>query len=129
MIDPKKLRGIKVILERNGKQLSEEEIERLLESAESLSEKNFITGLKHIAERHYTEAIKWLQLSDCKDAPMIVAVLSFKLGDLFLYEEYASQASQIDCLAKFRLSLFLQTEKGFFPVSPSTVKNLFSVIS
>lgn len=76
MIDPKKLKKLRFWVDENSVKQADE---------------NFLKGIKHIKERHYTEAIKWFQLSECPESPLIIAALAFKVGDEFLFEEYIDE--------------------------------------
>ncbi|HHG74392.1 MAG TPA: hypothetical protein ENK22_05045 [Persephonella sp.] len=106
MVDPSKLKKLQILLKKEGKVLSADEIENISEKLKEENLKNFAIGLKHITERHFTEAIKWFQLSDCKDAPLIIALLSLKVGDTFLFEEYINEKSEKDCLEKLEIDIF-----------------------
>lgn len=106
MVDPSKLKRLQILLKKEGRTLSPEEIEKISEKLKEESLKNFATGLKHITERHFTEAIKWFQLSDCKETPLIIALLSLKVGDTFLFGEYMNEKSEKDCLEKLEIDIF-----------------------
>ncbi|SNZ07760.1 hypothetical protein SAMN06265182_1005 [Persephonella hydrogeniphila] len=128
MVNPTKLKKLKIVLEKNNTSLKAEEIEEILQHEKNEDLKNFLTGLKHISERHYTEAIKWLQLSNCKDASALIALLAFKVGDMFLYEEYANEKVEKDCIKQLNISIYLSTDTKKIPFSIENIKKLPEII-
>ncbi|MDQ7056003.1 MAG: hypothetical protein Q9M89_05860 [Persephonella sp.] len=58
MIQPEKLKKLKIVLQREGKILKTADLQDIIKKTEDINLKNFFTALKHITERHYTEAIK-----------------------------------------------------------------------
>ena len=60
----KELRKIKLFFKSKDNFLNIADFEKLIDRSKNLDEKNFFRGCKHILEKHYTEAIKWFQLSD-----------------------------------------------------------------
>jgi len=106
MVDTSKLKRLKIILKKEGKTLSHYDVEKLSQAIKEIGLKNFVTGLKHITENHFTEAVKWFQLSDCRDAPLIIALLSLKVGDTFMFEEYKNEKSEKDCLNKLGVDVY-----------------------
>ncbi|WP_029520697.1 hypothetical protein [Persephonella sp. IF05-L8] len=89
MIDPQKLKKLKFLVDENSIKQADE---------------NFLKGIRHIKERHYTEAIKWFQLSECPESPLIIAALAFKVGDDFLFEEYIKEPFNLKCSGNIYLS-------------------------
>ncbi|RUM59886.1 MAG: hypothetical protein DSY53_01775 [Persephonella sp.] len=76
---------------KNGNDLTFKDIEFLIKNCKEYELKNFFRGCKHILERHYTEAIKWLQLADNFDESILLILFcSIKLKDNFLFDEYKS---------------------------------------
>ncbi|WP_457625561.1 hypothetical protein [Persephonella sp.] len=124
MVDPSKLKKLKIVLEKDDDLLSIEKIEELIKREKEESLKNFFIGLKHIIERHYTEAIKWFQLSDCRDSTALIALLAFKVGDMFLYEEYSQETAEEDCLKKQNISVYLTVDSRKIPFSIKEIKKL-----
>ena len=128
MFEPSKLKKIKFEILRNGERISTENIEKLITSTKDDDLKNFLTGMKHLMEKHYSEAIKWFQLSNCKDSPLLIAILSFKLADQFLYEEYRNLTAEFDCLKKYSLKVYLRFDEKIIFVSPSVVSKISEII-
>ncbi len=91
MVDIKELRKAKIIFEISGKKASIETFEQLEEKSKNIEEKYFFRGCKHTLEKHFSEAIKWFQLVNDRDAIFMILLNAFKLGDLFLFSEYYSE--------------------------------------
>ncbi|NPA13320.1 MAG: hypothetical protein GXO45_04980 [Aquificae bacterium] len=107
-MDYQKVKKIKIYATKGDTNVSPTELGKLAKGEVNTSFRNFLTALKHINERHYTEAIKWLQLSDCKEAPFIIGLLALKTADTFLFEEYKGEVFSKDCLKKAGLDLVIQ---------------------
>ncbi|WP_457626821.1 hypothetical protein [Persephonella sp.] len=129
MVDPKKLRKLKIEVLKEKKAVLPEELEKLAEKISDSSDRNFIIGLKHIAEKHYTEAIKWLQLSECRDSPLIIALLAFKLADEFLFEEYFNEKSSEDCLKELGFEISIEIKDKKFSLSAESLKILMKELN
>ncbi len=90
--------------------------------------KNFLTGLKHITEKHFTEAIKWFQLSDCKDVPLIIALLSLKVGDTFLYEEYINEPYENECLKRLEIDIYCKLSDKEILLTKNNLKQIIDLL-
>jgi len=124
MVDPRYLKKLKILILENGLPVSPERLEKLASKTANTSEKNFLTGLKHITEKHYAEAIKWLQLSECRDSPLIIALLAFKLADEFLFDEYINEKFSEDCLRKLGFKIRIEVEGERLDLSHENLKTL-----
>lgn len=92
MFTTKDLKKIKIIFKHKGKEINKDYFEILINNTKDKNEINFFRGCKHILEKHYTEAIKWFQLTDnYQEAVLLILILSIKLGDSFLFDEYYSE--------------------------------------
>ncbi len=89
-------RRIKILLKKEGNLLDKDYFEKLLEEDIQIDDKWFLKGCRHITERHYTEAIKYFQLSSHIDAKFMALVSAFKVADKFLFEEYLSIIDNLD---------------------------------
>ncbi|WP_297453975.1 hypothetical protein [Persephonella sp.] len=110
MIDPKKLKKLRF-------EIDEKDIKQV--------DENFLKGIKHIKERHYTEAIKWLQLSECPESPLIIAALAFKVGDEFLFEEYIEEPFVKKC----GVNIYLIYDNNKIPLAKENLLNLKEKLS
>ncbi|MBK3331987.1 hypothetical protein GWK41_02760 [Persephonella atlantica] len=128
MIQPEKLKKLKIFLQKNGKILKTADIQQIIDQTEDTDLKNFFIALKHITERHYTEAVKWLQLSQCKDANMIISLLSLKVGDFFLYEEYLKEETSEDCLKKENIQIIIEFGEIRKKLDTETLKSLPEIL-
>ncbi|NPA52762.1 MAG: hypothetical protein GXO22_07690 [Aquificae bacterium] len=87
----KDLRKSHIIFIRDDKQLKNIDFEQFIKTTKTKKETWFFRGCKHITEKHYTEALKNLQLSDTKDALLLSTLVSFKLADRYLLENYLEE--------------------------------------
>jgi len=106
----RKLRKSKIVfIDREGREIPIEEINKLLKKTTNSTELWFFRGCKHTFEKHYTEAIKNFQLSDTKDSLLMIVLSAFKLVDEFLMKEYSKE------LKKYKGNYNIFNKYGFFP--------------
>ncbi len=123
MINPKKVRKTKIVIEKNGKSLTLEELEKL-ENTEERSLKNFYRGCKHTLEKHFSEAIKWFQLVEDEDAEIMILINAYRIGDRFLFEEYYRENLKGEIFEREKIDIFLQIEDKKIKVNNNLLQKL-----
>ncbi len=110
MFNIKDLKKLKIIFKSKGKELNKDYFENLINVIKDKNEINFFRGCKHILEKHYTEAIKWFQLTDdYPESVLLILILSIKLGDNFLFNEYYSEdIKSFSILEKYDIHPFIK---------------------
>jgi phosphoglycolate phosphatase-like HAD superfamily hydrolase len=124
MIDVKLLRKTQIILKKDKKELTPIFFEEKEKNAENTEKKYFYRGCKHTLEKHYTEAIKWFQLVNDKDAVVMILLNAYKLGDRFLFDEYYSLAGEGSFFEGENIKPFLKKENVLIPVDIKLLKEL-----
>ncbi len=131
----RKLKRSKVVfIDTENRELSLKDINSFLKEAKSQDEKWFFRGCKHILERHYTEAIKNLQLSNTKDALLMIIISAFKLADEFLMEEYLREIKNyrgdFSIFNKYNFYPFFKYEENFIRIDKEDIhKLLLSILN
>ncbi len=124
----KKLKKIKpIFLNSKGEKIEVEDLDKLIEKEKDLNKKNFLRGCKHTLEKHYTEAIKWFQLSDTfNDSILLILFLSLKLGDFFLFKEYFTENLEVEDIfsKEFDIKPFIEYENTIRPLDLEFIKIL-----
>ncbi|WP_457642493.1 hypothetical protein [Persephonella sp.] len=130
MKDLRDLRKLKVIFKKDDTLLDKDFFDYVLKNVYKEDEKNFLIGCRHTLERHYAEAIKWFQLSSCNDSVVMILLLSFKLGDVFLFEEYYQENIKIGkTFKKMGFKPYIQTESREYSVNEELLKELRRLVS
>ncbi len=126
------LRKSQILLLKEEKALKSSDFENLLKKTKITDEKWFFRGCRHMVERHYTEALKNLQLSNTKDAVFLCTLISLKLADSFLLENYLEELRkdqrELQILNKYNLKVAFKYKNSQLPVSPENIQNLISSI-
>ncbi|WP_457627216.1 hypothetical protein, partial [Persephonella sp.] len=68
-------------------------------------------------------------LSECRDSPLIIALLAFKLADEFLFEEYINEKSSEDCLKKLGFEISIEIKDKKFSLSAESLKILMKELN
>ena len=132
-MDYKELKKAKILFHKDNQNLSVKDIENLLNSTQSNDEKWFFRGCKHILERHYTEAIKNLQLSNTKDATLLILLSALKLADGFLVQEYNEELSNqknksFSILTKYNIKVYLFKQNEKISIDEKSIQILISSV-
>ena len=126
-MESKDLKRIKLIFKNNkNENLSIDYFNTLINSSKDFQKKNFFRGCKHILERHYTEAIKWFQLSDdFEESILLILFCSLKVGDRFLFNEYYTEdLSNFTLFKSYAFYPFILKENEEIPLNLKSIKAL-----
>ncbi|WP_457622438.1 hypothetical protein [Persephonella sp.] len=125
MLEIKDLRRLKIVFKKDGKILDRAFFDRLIENTDDKDLKNFLIGCRHTVERHYTEALKWFLISGCDDSRVLIILLSYKLGDDFLFDEYYEEDLDFgETLKKLGIEVYLQTGEDEYRVDKDLIREL-----
>ncbi len=128
MFSFKDLKKLRIVFKKSGKAVGKDFFDSIIEKAPDKDLRNFLIGCRHTVERHYTEALKWFQISGCEDSKGLIVLLSYKLGDDFLMEQYYSEDIDIGkTLNKLGLELYISIDNKEYKVDGSLLKNLCKI--
>ena len=112
--------------------LKSKDFENLQKKTEKKHEKWFFSGCKHITERHYTEAIKHLQLSNTKDALLLSVLTSLKIMDEFLLTQYIEELKEdkrnLQILNKYNITIIFSYKNKDINIDEKSIYPLVSSI-
>ncbi|WP_457623202.1 hypothetical protein [Persephonella sp.] len=126
MDDLKNVRKLKVIIKKDGKELDTEYINKVINETDNVEIRNFLIGCRHTIERHYTEGIKWFQLSNFGDSVLMILILSYKIGDSFMFNEYyTDDLKGGDLLNKLGFEVFVRFGDREFKLDKYLIDSIF----